>query len=1064
MRWKARLMHSILAFTLIGLVACDFDIPEKFEMPTWYLDLKIPLFQNTLKMEDLSNPEAGIFSYDSLGFQIIQSGSMPATELPELPSIPIGLNQSISSGLIDGITINVELPAVSIVQNIAAVFYDQPIYQDTAKWCDIVSFGTPPFAFDTLICITDTTDGIPEPLQGITGDTLGRLFSFPTKGADGVTDSIRHMKGSNYNQYIVGFFNRFVDTLSPVLNTTSEIPFPDMEEGSIIKTIDTLIIANSLDGSIYTTSFKNNGLPTALENIYSYMVAGAENSVFESLTDTLANHNSKPILPRDSSYTETTNLSGKGLTQFLKIATNFSLAFAHPDSILLIKPGEFNAEFGLTFQMAGIDSIDVTTNQYSLSDDIPMEPIVIPEMDMSESGISRMEIYRNILKDDGALPNENRLIISELASSLPFNMNFLLNFKNFSPTLGSDSVKIDTVLKKGIEINKIFDMRGYSLQSIDGDNDGDGWPDSAFTSFDLVLDVAIPEQKASIPLDGSPLGEFTMNLSLETLSFSSISANLYMEMPSEPTAQEFPPGLTGAIPTEAEFNIIFKNQIQLPIQMLMKFKGYNSLGELTYVPVIIDTLGLPLTSSELDTAVTIISLNKLGTTISIFDNITLYENYKLDPESVNPSFSKTTAPCNTCSSIIDLLASNPVQLIIVPEVKVDGRGSITANKAIAGGFEVKIPFVLQIEPMAFLGGTATLIEEFDHDTRYKIRNSLLETSLVSTITNALAFGAEVSMLMSNKEFFPIDTSREQLNFYRDTLISQGKLLLGDSLYIIRKCSEISPDSSNIYIFNVMTDFSDCINGLPYIVKSNGSATDTIFSYVDTLFKFILPTPESYYGENDSTGYPEGMVAIPGTGTYPSVIDTSQIFLLTDFGDHYTMPRFYLPGTGNNSVFLSSDDYLDISSFITFTLSSSGAFGSAQNELIITSPNGSVTFYDDENMDIKWSAYGNSEQTVDLYYSTTGDSNTYKKSLDYCKSTENWLSIESGLTSVSGANSYNWEISNNLEGNETLKIRIKAIYSNGEACDINGYYINIRNRSSATSLSTVNNSKRGLFLK
>jgi hypothetical protein len=248
------------------------------------------------------------------------------------------------------------------------------------------------------------------------------------------------------------------------------------------------------------------------------------------------------------------------------------------------------------------------------------------------------------------------------------------------------------------------------------------------------------------------------------------------------------------------------------------------------------------------------------------------------------------------------------------------------------------------------------------------------------------------------------------------------------------------------------------------VKSNGSATDTIFSYVDTLFKFILPTPESYYGENDSTGYPEGMVAIPGTGTYPSVIDTSQIFLLTDFGDHYTMPRFYLPGTGNNSVFLSSDDYLDISSFITFTLSSSGAFGSAQNELIITSPNGSVTFYDDENMDIKWSAYGNSEQTVDLYYSTTGDSNTYKKSLDYCKSTENWLSIESGLTSVSGANSYNWEISNNLEGNETLKIRIKAIYSNGEACDINGYYINIRNRSSATSLSTVNNSKRGLFLK
>ena len=179
-----------------------------------------------------------------------------------------------------------------------------------------------------------------------------------------------------------------------------------------------------------------------------------------------------------------------------------------------------------------------------MTDDIPLEPMELPEMDMSESGISKMEIYRNILKDNGAASNENRLIISDLASSLPFDMNFLMNFKNFTPTPGGDSVKIDTVLKKGIEIDKIFDMRGYSLQSTDGDNDGDGWPDSAFTSFDLVLDITIPEQKASIPLDGSPLGEFTMNMRLDQLSFSSIGANLYMEMLAEPTEQEFPAGFT----------------------------------------------------------------------------------------------------------------------------------------------------------------------------------------------------------------------------------------------------------------------------------------------------------------------------------------------------------------------------------------------------------------------------------------------------------------------------------------------------------------------------------------
>ena len=30
----------------------------------------------------------------------------------------------------------------------------------------------------------------------------------------------------------------------------------------------------------------------------------------------------------------------------------------------------------------------------------------------------------------------------------------------------------------------------------------------------------------------------------------------------------------------------------------------------------------------------------------------------------------------------------------------------------------------------------------------------------------------------------------------------------------------------------MTDYSDCMEGLPYIIKNNGSGTDTIFSYVD----------------------------------------------------------------------------------------------------------------------------------------------------------------------------------------------------------------------------------------
>ena len=1017
-RWKTGFLHAFLTIILMVTVACDFDIPEKFEMPTWYLDLKIPLVQTRYQMADISDSSAGIFlTDDSLGFKIIQEGEMPATELPDLPSVPLGLDQAIASGEISGISMDIELPEITISQRIDVVAYGQQIYPDTTDW----TVDTSIFLYD------DPITGDPVYLDTTIWIAAYTPFAFP--------DTVSHvLEANHYDSLIVAAFNGAMDLLSSALDTTidlglSSIPLPD--DPPIIASVDTLIIASHATNSVYRTLFKNNGIPTDLVGVYSRMVAGSS----EPLSDTLANHNQIPSISQGVTYADTTDLSGKGLTSFLKMATNMSLSSASTDYVT-IPPGSLYVDFNITFKMAGIDSIDVTTNNYSMSDGIEMPPMELPEMDMSESGISKMEIYRNVLKKEGAAYNENKLIIRDLASSFPFDMNFLLNFQNFSPTPDGDSVKIDTVLKNGIEINKTFDLRGYTLQSTDGDNNNDGRPDSAFTSFDLVLDITIPEQKASIPLDGSPLGEFTMNMKLEQLSFSSIAANLYMEMPAEPTEQEFPAGFTGAIPTEAVFEIIFKNQIRLPIKMVMEFKGYNSLGELTYVPVIIDTIGFPLTDSNLDTAMTIIGLSKLGTTITIYESV----------DDSLPSYSVTNAPCDTCSTIIDLLASNPVSLIITPEVKVDGRGSIEANKAIAGGFRVTIPFVLQLEPMTFMGGTATEIETFEHDTRYKIRNSLLETELVSTITNALPFGAEISVLMSNDSLFPTDTTWEQLGIFRDSLAVWGILNATDSLYILRKCSDISPDSGLVYIFNVMTDFSECFDGLPYIVKYNGSGTDTIISYVDTLFKFSLPNPESFYGADDSTGYPEGMVAVPGTGVYASTIDTSQIFLLTDYGSHYTMPRFHLPGTDSVGVFLSVEDYLEISSFITFRLSSSGAFGETKPELIITYPNGGQTLYNDQTYEILWSVGGSSSEKVDLYYSTHGDSTTYNSA--NCVLTDNWTEIESGLDNLG---SYSWDLATSGLS-ETDSLRLKIVSSNGKACDINGHYIKIRSPSRSNRMN------------
>ena len=92
-------MQSLFVLTIFSFSSCDFDVPDEFVMPIWDIELKIPLVQTRYEMSDISNPDAGIFpTEDSFGFQIIQEGTMPATELPRLPPVPVRLDQNISSG------------------------------------------------------------------------------------------------------------------------------------------------------------------------------------------------------------------------------------------------------------------------------------------------------------------------------------------------------------------------------------------------------------------------------------------------------------------------------------------------------------------------------------------------------------------------------------------------------------------------------------------------------------------------------------------------------------------------------------------------------------------------------------------------------------------------------------------------------------------------------------------------------------------------------------------------------------------------------------------------------
>tara|TARA_B110000116_G_C16772169_1_gene553896 strand:- start:35 stop:1939 length:1905 start_codon:yes stop_codon:yes gene_type:complete len=615
-----------------------------------------------------------------------------------------------------------------------------------------------------------------------------------------------------------------------------------------------------------------------------------------------------------------------------------------------------------------------------------------------------------------------------------------MDYKNFFVPEGNVPVVIDQVLSSGETYNFNISLKGDTMRAID--------PAFPIDSLKIDLQVSIPTQKVTIPLDGSSLGGLGLTIRFGSLQFKELEANIIQSFPSVPQDQEMPQGFKGATLADVRLALIMKSQIKLPVRMNMDFIGVDVYGDTTRMSFNIDTIGYPPT--DLDTSMTVIELNRFGTQIQIFDRTT---------DSI-ASYDTIVPPAENQGTIIDLMASNPTKLTIDASAKIDGRGTIVAGAGIGGGFRLVAPFSLILEEMVFLS-QPTVIEEMDYETRNKIRNSLISAELNFDVTNALPIGAELAMLLSNSEFFPTNSTPEMLLAFRDTMALNQGWSLSDNVYILNKCEDMTPSKGTIYIYDVMTDFNECIDGIPYIVRSNGSGIDTVISYVDTLFKFILPDPKRLYTEEeeDSLGFPQGMVAEPGYSSYLTGLDTNRIRLITDYGNHYVMPRFQINSTDSEMVFLSVNDYLEIGSFITFKVSSSGLFATANSELVIVYPNGGQTLYTDQKYNIQWRAYGDNISAVDIYYSTSSDSNLTAFAEGY------WTGLNGGLiaadvASVAGINSYEWDLTGFAE-NDSIRIRIvsnenvvldEKTEKYIKARDINGWYIRTRNPSALQSIS------------
>lgn len=467
-----------------------------------------------------------------------------------------------------------------------------------------------------------------------------------------------------------------------------------------------------------------------------------------------------------------------------------------------------------------------------------------------------------------------------------------------------------------------------------------------------------------------------------------------------------------------EFDMI--NSIDLPVKLDVDMVGYNTLGDSSTVEVRA-TIAKPSDYGS-DSTRTIIRMSKTGTTVLSYATTS----------STTWTDSVTTPPSEGTSTIVDLLSFNPSTLIVRSAARIDGRGTISGGATIGGEYRMVAPFEVMMEPMTFISTTETPIEEMSHDVRNRIRSSLHYAELTSTVINSIPVGGEISILLSNKNLFPLDTTQAMLSIFRDTLAATDPAWdVTDSLYVINKCQRLNPDSSasDLYIFSVMNDFTECVDNMVYLVKYNPTGKDTVISYVDTLLKVLLPDPLEYYSDTSTVGH-EGQVMTPGVISYASEMDTTDLFLLTDYGEHYTAPRFHLNGTYGKSVYMTSKDNMDISTFMTFRLSSTGMFSSAPNEIVLLYPNGGETLTSGDDYTIKWKTYGTVDE-VDIHYSTGKN-----------PSENDWVEISSGEANV---DSLEWT-PNAVSDSVRVRVRDPNSYDEEKgkyiAEDISGWYFSV----------------------
>ncbi len=654
--------------------------------------------------------------------------------------------------------------------------------------------------------------------------------------------------------------------------------------GGIIKDVRFVVLSDSGGVNKFISSVTNRDFPTRVDSIR-----------IQLSSNPLDVTHSRATLNPGETYYDSTDLKSRRMGTEFSFGVRMLLPRVNTADVTIAANTDPAIELTIRLGVAGLDSLGVTTA------DTTLDPGDLPSLALPTD----VMITEGVFKDTTDA-NLNRILLSGLWSTFPFEMEFQVLFPNFANTSTGQKISFGpyALLPNQAAISDTALLSGHKFY-----NPAD--TTQPIDAFVYQVDVRVLEQDIVLSLAGNGSWAFNAGFGMKDFWFESISGIFDITFPTADTQiDNIPKGFAGFQFDRLEMKLYLYNTIQLPVFLDMMMLGLTERGDTGYVPILSE-LNVP--DSDGDTAYTLIIMDKVSARTYWADLVDFSDTVNHIPNtlpSINPKG----------MSIVEMLNMAPDTLKVGGSAVVKGEGSIAAGRAVWGEFELIAPFAFIIPyTITFLPAPATPVAPMDSSTREQIQTALLSASLTSRVTSNFPIAGNIDMLVSDSTLFPLafDELDQLTAGIPETVYTTYDTAIYTSLTDALEADSIMGISHIVYypessIAGQATARSD-IRATRVEFFTSGNDSVPAF-WVGRLFDMEIPAA----GVDDTWGHVDPDKA--GDTTQVISLDAERVQWLTSDKTVYVKPMISFYKTDGART-VQSTNSIDFAAYVTFEMSS-----------------------------------------------------------------------------------------------------------------------------------------------